>query len=582
MKINLPPGADDPVKNALSILEDSSMPPKARAEFLLHSAQALGYDLMNPLARLLDRCDKGRELEKLNAQLAAKLAQLEEEKRQPLVPEIFLRSVDRGDGACWGLIESQAGPLLCPMDGGLTGLRRGVYVLLERSSGKIVDRDGVIVPTGEIAKVEEVLDGDPVQVIVSLHDRRFKAQVSEAVQSSGELRPGAEVLFDASRRFVHDILHPRLEGEDLLTPASELSGFSLQNLGAPHPVIFEIVNSVKRRLLHPEWESLLQARQRRSYLFHGITGSGKSSSIKVIANLIADFIEELTGVREPRMVVASCADFYSPFFGESELKVARWFKKLGAIARKAVLAKDGRRIVLPLLVVFEELEGLIRGRGEFGGSSHLFDRILSLILHKMDSVTNELEAPIIFISTTNMMMLLDAAGLRRFGQRQIMFSALDALSAYQVLEKKLPADMPYSTPPGIPSSSARRQLLESLIHYLFGRHDEQAIAEVTLRDTSKKIVSRKDVITGSFLETALCVAIDEVLDRSTAEGELRGIDADTITRALARQFDALAANLHPHNLRDLVPHLFPEEAVQIASVRPVKRYGRRPVDYYFQ
>ncbi len=582
MKLNLPPGAEDPVKNALSVLEDASMPPKARAEFLLHSAQAIGYDLMNPLARLLERGDKARELEKLSAQLAAKLAQLEEEKRQPLVPEIFMRPFDRGDGACWGLIESQTGPLVCPMESGINGLSRGRYVLLERSSGKIVASDGLIVPTGEIATVEKVLDGDPVQVLVRMHERRFKAQVSEAVCGSGGLRPGAEVLFDAPRRFVLEILHSGLEGEDLLTPASALSGFSLKNLGAPHPVIFEIVNRVKRRLLHPDWESLLHARQRRSYLFHGITGSGKTSSIKVIANLIADFVEELTGIREPRLVVAKCADFYSSYFGASELKVERWFKNLGAIARKAVLARDGRRIVLPLIAVIEEVEGLFRGRGELGGSSHLFDRILSLILQNMDAVTNELDAPVIFISTTNMMSLLDEAGRRRLGQRQILFSALDARSAYQVLEKKLPEDMKFSAPAGTPPSTARLQLLESLIHYLYGRHEEQAIAEVTLRDSSKRFVSRHDVVTGSFLETAVSQAIDEVLDRSAEEGELRGIDGDSLSRALARQFDDLAANLNPHNLRDLVPHLFPEEAIHIASVRPVKRYGRRPVSFYFQ
>jgi SpoVK/Ycf46/Vps4 family AAA+-type ATPase len=288
---------------------------------------------------------------------------------------------------------------------------------------------------------------------------------------------------------VHQVLHIKTEGTDLLVPIDQISGFSLKDLGAPNPVIDEILKWVKRRLLYPDWENRMQGRLRRSYLFYGVTGTGKTRTINTLINLIADFVESLTGIRDPRAVFANASDFYSPLFGEAELKVVRWFKRLAACARKELIARDGKKISAPLVVVIEEIEALVRQRGEVGGSSHLFDRVLSLILQMMDSATNDLEVPLIFISTSNKRELLDVAARRRFAQREVLFSTLSARSAYQVLAKKLPESMTFHLNGRATPADARQHILDRAIHYLFGNQEEQAIVEVTLRDTTKRPVS---------------------------------------------------------------------------------------------
>src|SRR5262249_58462547 len=130
---------------------------------------------------------------------------------------------------------------------------------------------------------------------------------------------------------------------------------------------------------------------------------------------LTDFVEGLTGQRVSRLVMCDASSFYSPLFGATEENIKRWFESLARLGKLVLRGKDGRPVKVPLLVVLEEAEALLRGRGEGGGSSHLFDRPLALMLQKLDAITNELEVPLIFCSTTNRPDLVDPAARRRLG-----------------------------------------------------------------------------------------------------------------------------------------------------------------------
>jgi ATP-dependent 26S proteasome regulatory subunit len=565
-------------QNCSAIVKDKSKPPEVRAEFLILSANEVGFDLMKPLAQLIERNDHVLDLEKQLAELKSKVAAKEKEVR-PLKPEIFLRKLE-GLAVPAALVLCESGPMVCPFGQDLGELRCGDFVFVESGTGKVVARDGQILPPGEIVRLEEIPDDGNGQVVVKLRDERFTAYISDTVRESPGLKTGAEAVYDPHRHFVHRLIQEKVDGTDILTPLSELSGFNLDSLGAPHPVINKILQVLKRDLLHPEWKASMGARMRHSYLFYGPSGGGKTSSIKVIVNLIADLFEEITGKREVRVVFCDVSTFYSPYLGESEQRITRWFKKLGAQAKIEVVAKDGRIVQVPVVVVFEEIDGLVRQRGEFGASSHLFDRLLSLILMKMSSATNELDAPILTISTSNKKELLDFAARRRFAEREAYFGTLDARAALSVLEKKVVPEMKIHPCHGSKPAAARRNLLHAVIQYLYGGGEDQVIAEVTFRDSARKSISRRDLVTGALLEMAVSEAIDEALDHSTEAGELLGLDAGTVTEALSRQFQAIATSMRPHNVSDHAPHLFQEDEVLVASVRPRLQSGRRPASSY--
>jgi ATP-dependent 26S proteasome regulatory subunit len=568
---------DEMFNNCLGILGDRSKPAKVRAEYLVLSANELGIDLVQPLAHVVSRLDKTAELEKQLAAVSAKLGEVEQEKSRPLQPEVFIGRAPAPDGGCWVL--TNGGPLL--LRGGqkdLDGIECGHYVLVDAQSGSVVGRDGSVPQSGEIATIADLPEDADGLVVVRLRDEEFVAHISAAARRSPHLRRGARAVYDPARRFVHRLLESSSDGAELLTPVSSLSSFTLESLGSPHPVIWEILNQIRRNVEHPDWAGTMHSRRRRSYLFHGKSGTGKTCTIKAIVNLVADWFGELTGERQANVCFCDAATFFSPYFGESERRIADWFSRLGRLARREVLARDGRRLVVPVIGVIEEVDGLLRARGEHDASSHLYDRLVSLFLDRLDSATNELDAPITFISTTNMKSLLDPAARRRLAAREVCFHALDARGALAVLEKKLPAGMPIRSAATSDPKLARDQVLRQILFRLFGDSDDQVLAEVVMRDAKRLPVLRRQLVTGAVIESAVSQAIDRSLDRSQEAGELLGIDAETLIEACDAQIDALSSSLSRRNVHEHVPELLEaDDPFQVADVRRIRRPRRRPL-----
>lgn len=202
-----------------------------------------------------------------------------------------------------------------------------------------------------------------------------------------------------------------------------------------------------------------------------------------------------------------------------------------------------------------------------------------MLLQKMDSAQRDTETPLLFIATTNRRELVDAAGKRRFGDRGVLFGNLDACGALGVLEKKLPEGVPLATGESCATedpASARRVLLRRVLFHLFGDGDEQRIAEIVLRDSSRVPVHRRDLISGAILDSAVSRAKDEAMRRAAEAGELLGIDGETLIAALDDLLDELVAGFSPQNVIDYVPHLFDGPTTpHVASVHPVARPGRR-------
>ena len=79
---------------------------------------------------------------------------------------------------------------------------------------------------------------------------------------------------------------------------------------------------------------------------------------------------------------------------------------------------------LPVVVIFEEVEGIARRRGgDFDGTGGVFDRIIGTLLQRLDDPLDDLsKLPLVFISTSNKPSMIDVAMHRRLGAKVARFT----------------------------------------------------------------------------------------------------------------------------------------------------------------
>jgi hypothetical protein len=222
----------------------------------------------------------------------------------------------------------------------------------------------------------------------------------------------------------------------------------------------------------------------------------------------------------------------------------------------------------------------------------LFDRVLSLLLQKFESIEGALRVPIIWVCSTNRPDLVDAAALRRIGMRKIIFGNLSASGARSVMQKKIAKDLPLRAMEAISGMSraeadklrayatdpqTREALVSKVIGYLYGPEPKQAIAEVTFGNGQRRMLNRSDLITPAILEEGVSLGIDRCLTKSRKAGYLLGLDADDVIAFLHEHYTGLPNVLSEANIAEHCPEWFADDAVRVTNVRPVTQRRRRPV-----
>lgn len=555
------------LKHFLQSLQTPALTPDVRADQLMWAVTTHGTDTRPALVSLIKDADEGRKLK----------AEAEEAAGNPIARETLIGRFYH-EGRLYAYITLGHGETGVPcQEEQLKDLVRGDPVLVDTKTLRLVGRDGAFPHPGEVVAVESLPAKLPGHVVVRHHEQKVLARLSDHCADGEErVRPGSNVVFDPVGKFVHTVLETKTDGADLLVDPASLTSVGRADLGAPNPILEEILFRLKMWVKHADWMKLMRARLRMSYLFVGPTGTGKTMLLKVLARELSDFVFELTGERVSRLVMCDASSFYTPLFGATEERIVNWFDKLKTLGKLVLRGKDGREIRVPLMVVLEEVEALVRGRGEVGGSSHLFDRPLSLILQKLDALTNDLDVPLIFCSTTNRADLIDPAARRRLGVRQVNFGTLNAGQAHSVLDKKLPHDLPLRGAEGQSPAERRMAAMSKVIGYLFGNEPEQGVCEARLVNNERRTLCRRDLVTGAMIEQAVSTAIDEAIRQSAEADELLGVDGEAVVRSLQAQFATLATTLRPHNLREHCPEMFTEESIRIDEVRPLVRRARRP------
>ena len=543
---------------------DARIPSSDRCDALIFEIVDKGIDLRPVVEKLLR--DAG-ECRKYKEKLAA-------QEGHALVMERFIRVIDKP--RLYAEVTRNNGVVLLPVaPEDVAGLQIGDAILIDLQTERIIGRDGQVDVTGEVVEVEARPAQQPDHVVVRHHEQSQWARLHHTMaHNDNACRPGMRVIYDPLRNFVVGRAEADSDGTELLVPPERLPPVRRENVGAPKPVVEEILGRVRDCIEHPGWSSHLGQKQQCGYCFLGPTGSGKSYHVELIATTVTDYLEEVTGQRISRLVTCDASQFWNSLFGSTEQRIATWAEKLQCLGGKKLHDREGREISVPLLICLEEADALLRVRGETDNSSHLFDRPLAVFLEKIQSFGHELGVPLIWVALSNRGDLLDPAALRRIGARPVYFGTLSPEEAAAVLEVKIPADRPIRGVDGRPGS--RAALIGRTLGYLYGPAPKQELAEVHFVSSARQNVHRYDLVTPSLLEEALSAAADRCLARSRQTGELDGIDADDVVRFLHRHFVHLAHLLRPHNLGAHCPEWFAEQALQPVNVVPLVQRVRRP------
>jgi ATP-dependent 26S proteasome regulatory subunit len=561
------------IKNVelIRMLREPSMSIADRADNLIFNVCEHGIDFRDTVQEILDDADAGREF-KIKA---------EAEGTSALKAERYLGSFQCPHGRLYAMVTNGQGQMCLPAEAEkIEQIKVGDGVLIDFKQERVVGLDGRAPIAGEVVSVAAKPADKPGHVIINYQGHRQLARLHHDLEREPDAcQPGRELVYEPISQFALAPIDSASSGDELLVDLDTIAEVRREDVGCPKPVVSEIVERARHFIEHPDWIERMQVRARCSYLFVGGTGSGKSYHLKLIAREYHDLLEEFTGHRTSRLVIVDASQFWSPLFGETEQRITRWFDGFQRVASQPLRDRDGRELRAPIVVAMEECEALLRNRGESQGSSHLFDRPLALLLQKVESLDSTLNAPVFWILSTNKRELVDSAAMRRLGMRQVRFGSLRAAEAWAVLKTKIPDSMPIHTGDdrapagegndGNDGNEPRDALLQAVIGYLYGPTPKQAIAEVRLGNSERRLLNRSDVVTPAVLEEAVSAAVDRCLRKSHRAGRLLGLDAADIVGFLHRHFVSLARTLRPHNMADHASDWYERDRSTVVDVVPL-------------
>jgi transitional endoplasmic reticulum ATPase len=158
-----------------------------------------------------------------------------------------------------------------------------------------------------------------------------------------------------------------------------------EGVGGMDTVKRELKEAIEYPLKYPEIFMKLKMKPPKGILIHGDPGTGKTLIAKAVAKETeANFIS----VKGPELL--------SKWVGESERGVREIFKK----ARQAA----------PAIIFFDEIDALMPKRGEYHGSAHVTETVVSQILTELDGLEDLKN--VVVIGATNRIDMIDEALLR--------------------------------------------------------------------------------------------------------------------------------------------------------------------------
>lgn len=553
------PDLDAKNRGLIQAWNQRTLPASDRAQMVVFNICEFGMDYIPAIAHLIKDSDEAGKTGDMLKSLA----------HEPLITERYIGpatinpvgGLPCGIGAVkYARVTKKDGTVCLPCE--ITDdLKQGDLVLISDKAQRIVAKDGNLSSTGYVTTVESIPEGGRGQVIVKADGGQMQVAWLHHTLLESPPGPGDKVIFDEKHSFALSRISTETKGNELLTEITKLPTVRRNQVGSPHPVAEQVVNHFRDSLERPEWIEQLGTRDRRGYLFVGQTGGGKSYHVKLIATEIHDLVEEHTGTRTSRVFMCDASQFWDPYFGATEQKINAWAKKIEALGSQKLKDKDGHEIKVPLLGVIEECEALFRSRGgDEHGSGHLFDRVLSLLLQKLESAEDAIGVPIVWVCTSNRPDLIDAAAMRRIGMRKAIFGNLTAQATHDVMVTKTQG-----------MNVNYERIAAEIVRFLHESDEGQAIAQVVFRNKTERVLHRRELVTPSILEEAVSFAADQCMSRSREANRLQKVSAADIVEFLDKHFNHMARTLTKDNLPEHCPEWFAEDASPVATVKAVRR-----------
>jgi Cdc6-like AAA superfamily ATPase len=422
---------------------------------------------------------------------------------------------------------------------------------------------------------------DSKKVEVTLRDDRLVLHASKEIlgaEESGTMKRGAPLLISPTREFAFRCLPTQEDKRYRYVDTEKIPDIEIsRDIGKPHWVLGWLIRRMRILLDRPDILERFDLRPRFSVMMTGPTGVGKTLHIKAFLCEFRRMLEKRTGLTDlgSRVIRIKTSDLLSEFLGRSDKQIDELFDDIYQLASEKVESAQGELLVLPIVVVLEEVEALGRRRGAHDGA--VYDRIIGTILQRLDDPTDDLgRLPIMLISTSNRPDLADPAILRRLGFLRANFTRLESEDLAAILSKKLKENYLYNPQDGLNEDQIRPHLIDRVVSWFFNSNGSNpGIVEVVLRDGSRIVKHRRDFLSGALVEQAVSNSIDQMAFSMEESGDDRdiGFTAESLIESFRRQVDSLAESLTAWNAAD---HLDLPEHSLVASVNRLPGLYSRP------
>lgn len=582
------------IKKSVSLVTDKSKPIEQRAKMftqmllagITHPEQI--EQLAREMLRLNDAAGDMARFEELQQTYQAALEEL---KLGPPRPATFIAPAD-GD-----MPGPQPRAHVVTADGqdrypflqegvSLVDLAAGMTVYLDPQGATIIATSDSFVRAGHEAVFLRALpDGECIEV--THQETRYVVYASQPLLddiASGLVRHGDHILWNQRQQFAFAAIPAATDKKFRFVDDSRIPEIDIQrDIGQPHPILRKLIRRARILLTRPDILERFDMRPRYSVFLTGPSGTGKTLTIKAYQCAFARMLRDYTGRDDlgARVIRVKASTLYSEWFGVADRKIDELFDDIRSLASQE-FEINGRRQHLPVNVIFEEAEGIVRkragsdGRG-VGMDGDVYSRVLGTFLQRADDPNDDLSRfPILWISTTNIATAVDSAAWRRLCNERAHFKRLDRDGCLAVLSKKLRAEYPYAACNGTAAVDLRRQTIQQVLSWLYSPNgDDQGQLEITFRDGKKQLRYRRDFLTGSVIEQAVTLAINSAAEECEQTGDdTIGLDAERVIAALSSIIDGMADNATEYNVADYID--VPEQ-VAIAHVRRVRGAQRRTV-----
>jgi proteasome-associated ATPase len=407
--------------------------------------------------------------------------------------------------------------------------------------------------TGEIATFTRYMS-DGRLVLRSRGDEEIVVFSTAALRDT-VLTAGNGVRFNRAAGLAYEKIEAS-KGEEYFLESTPSDTF--QEIGGLDRQIEQLKRQLTMHIFEPDRSRRYRMQPKRSVLFEGPPGNGKTK----LARATAHWLATLSQSGRSHFMNVKPGALNSMWFGATE----QHYREIFRVAREAAIADPGT----PCVIFFDEVDSIGGQRGE--SVNRIDDKVSNAFMAELDGLEDR--GNIVILAATNRLDSIDRALLRpkRLGDLVLHFPQPGAKAARAILARHMPADVPYASN-GEGPAAAREALLDRAVAQLFAQSSETEMANLTLRDGKRRMVRAADLVSGAHLESMAQSALERACVREI-EGGPEGVCGADIDAAVSGFFLSAARALTPRSARNYLTDL-PQDN-DVVRVDLVERMVKRP------